>query len=114
MKNRWSKEYTLRAGDFDKYDRIMPSAVLDLFQDAAGQHAEEIGVGFADMIARCNSTLFASVAPDVLTTADIDKLIEVFRISSMAKSEAEPMDWMEKTVPEEILWEGNLYKYNWD
>lgn len=52
MKNRWSKEYTLRAGDFDKYDRIMPSAVLDLFQDAAGQHAEEIGVGFADMIVR--------------------------------------------------------------
>ena len=52
MKNRWSKEYTLRAGDFDKYDRIMPSAVLDLFQDAAGQHAIEIGVGFDEMIKR--------------------------------------------------------------
>jgi len=52
MKNRWSKEYTLRASDFDKYNCILPSAVLDLFQDAAGQHAEEIGVGFADMIKR--------------------------------------------------------------
>ncbi len=52
MRNLWQKEYTLRAGDFDKFDRIKPSAVLDLFQDAAGQHAIEIGVGFDDMIAR--------------------------------------------------------------
>lgn len=52
MKKLWQKEYTLRAGDFDKFDRIKPSAVLDLFQDAAGQHAVEIGVGFDDMIAR--------------------------------------------------------------
>ena len=46
MKKLWQREYTLRAGDFDKFDRIKPSAVLDLFQDVAGQHAEEIGVGF--------------------------------------------------------------------
>lgn len=52
MRNVWQKEYALRAGDFDKFDRIKPSAVLDLFQDAAGQHAVEIGVGFDDMIAR--------------------------------------------------------------
>ena len=45
----WEKEYTLRAGDFDKYNRIKPSAVLELFQDAAGQHAEEIGVGYEPM-----------------------------------------------------------------
>ena len=52
MKKLWQKEYTLRAGDFDKFDRIMPSAVLDLFQDAAGQHAEDLGIGFASMISR--------------------------------------------------------------
>lgn len=53
MMNRlWEKEYHLRASDFDKFNHIKPSAVLDLFQDAAGQHAEEIGVGFGDMIKR--------------------------------------------------------------
>ena len=52
MRNIWEKSYSLRAGDFDKYDRIKPSSVLDLFQDAAGQHAEEIGVGFESMISR--------------------------------------------------------------
>ncbi len=52
MNNLWKREYTLRAGDFDKFNRIKPSAVLDLFQDAAGQHAEEIGVGFEAMLSR--------------------------------------------------------------
>ncbi len=52
MRKSWEKEYYLRASDFDKYGHIKPSAVLDLFQDAAGQHAIEIGVGFNDMIKR--------------------------------------------------------------
>lgn len=52
MKFLWEKEYYLRAADFDKYNRIKPSAILELFQDAAGQHALEIGVGFDDMFAR--------------------------------------------------------------
>ena len=52
MKRLWEKEYVLRASDFDKYNRIKPSAILELFQDAAGQHALEIGVGFEDMLAR--------------------------------------------------------------
>lgn len=52
MRRLWQKEYYLRASDFDKYHNIKPSAVLDLFQDAAGQHAVEIGVGFDEMISR--------------------------------------------------------------
>ncbi len=52
MQNTWSKDYTLRANDFDKYDRILPSSVLSIFQDAAGQHGEQIGVGFKEMLER--------------------------------------------------------------
>ena len=52
MRKLWEKEYYLRASDFDKFNHIKPSAVLDLFQDAAGQHAIEIGVGFDQMIKR--------------------------------------------------------------
>ncbi len=48
----WKDEYQLRAKDFDKYNNIKPSAVLDLFQDAACRHAEELGVGFDAMLAR--------------------------------------------------------------
>lgn len=50
MNKLFEKEYNLRANDFDKYNKIKPSAVLELFQDAAGQHANEIGVGYDDMI----------------------------------------------------------------
>lgn len=52
LKRLWQREYTLRADDFDKYNRIKPSAVLNLFQDAAGRHALELGLGFEDMLER--------------------------------------------------------------
>lgn len=48
----YEKEYELRGSDFDACDRIRPAAVLDLFQDVAGIHAIELGVGFHDLIAR--------------------------------------------------------------
>lgn len=50
MNRSWEKEYTLRGSDFDKFGQIKPSSVLDLFQDAAGQHAYVLGVGFAQML----------------------------------------------------------------
>ena len=52
MRKLWEKEYTLRASDFDKYNHINPSAILDLFQEAAAQHAIETGVGYDDLIGR--------------------------------------------------------------
>ena len=52
MNRLWQKEYFLRASDFDKFRHIKPSSVLDLFQDAAGQHANELGVGFEEMFER--------------------------------------------------------------
>lgn len=53
MDELFLKIYDLRANDFDKFNQIKPSSVLDLFQDAAGRHAEEIGVGFEAMKSRC-------------------------------------------------------------
>lgn len=52
MSKIWEKKYHLRAGDFDRYNRLQPAAVLDLFQDAAGQHGEELGVGYTAMLER--------------------------------------------------------------
>ena len=44
------KCYELRAADFDCHDRIHPSSVLSLFQDVAGIHANELGIGFAALM----------------------------------------------------------------
>ena len=35
--------------DFDRYCRLQPAAVLDIFQDAAAEHALLLGMGFEDM-----------------------------------------------------------------
>ena len=45
-------DYRLRYLDFDRYGRIQPTAVLDLLQDVATVHAEEIGIGRDAMVAR--------------------------------------------------------------
>ncbi len=66
MKTTWEKKYTLRAGDFDKFNRIKPSAVLDLFQDAAGQHAEDLGLGFTQMINRSYLWVLTRVAFEIV------------------------------------------------
>ncbi len=50
METRISRNYYLRTSDFDKFRRIKPSAVMDLFQDVAGLHANLLGCGFEDMI----------------------------------------------------------------
>ena len=52
MNKLFKQEYILRTSDFDKFNHIKSSSVLDLFQDAAGRHAEEIGVGYDAMLER--------------------------------------------------------------
>lgn len=49
---RFTKEYELRAADFDCYDRLQPASVLSFFQDVAGIHANELGIGFDVLMAR--------------------------------------------------------------
>jgi len=47
----WSEhEYRLRWMDFDRYGRMQPAAVLDLFQDMATIQANDMGIGRDDMM----------------------------------------------------------------
>ncbi len=46
----FEREYYLRTSDFDCERRILPSSVLDLFQDAAGAHAKVLGCGYDNLI----------------------------------------------------------------
>ena len=48
--NYLERKYHLRTSDFDMRNRILPSSVLDLFQDAAGEHASSLGVGYYDLL----------------------------------------------------------------
>ena len=50
MNKIYSQEFALRTSDFDCRMQIKPSAVLDLFQEVAGAHANELGIGFDDLL----------------------------------------------------------------
>ncbi len=43
------KEYELRSLDTDRNDTLRPNAVQELLQDAAGRHAEQLGVGMQSL-----------------------------------------------------------------
>lgn len=45
MKEKYEKEYYLRISDFDCRGCLQPASVLDLFQDVAGAHANQLGIG---------------------------------------------------------------------
>lgn len=49
MEKRLELKYRLRISDFDRYLKVMPSAVLDLFSDVATIHANQLGMGLEDM-----------------------------------------------------------------
>lgn len=44
------RDYRLRWMDFDRYGRMQPSAILDLCQDMATLHANELGIGGGEMM----------------------------------------------------------------
>lgn len=52
MQKIYSDNILLRTSDFDCFGKIKPSAILDLFQEVAGAHAIQLGVGFDDLIKR--------------------------------------------------------------
>lgn len=49
---QYEKNYYLRTSDFDCRNKLLPSAILDLFQDVAGSHADKLGIGHNDMIGK--------------------------------------------------------------
>lgn len=46
----YSEDFRLRISDFDCYERLNISTVLDLAQDVAGKHADILKIGFNDLI----------------------------------------------------------------
>lgn len=50
MNNNYTNSFNLRTSDFTKNNCISPVAVLDLFQEVAGAHAEILGCGFNEML----------------------------------------------------------------
>ena len=46
----YEKNYQLRVSDFDHSDNLRPSAVLDMFQSVASEHATKLSVGYNELL----------------------------------------------------------------
>mgnify|MGYP000450239005 CR=1 FL=1 len=42
MTIEYEQTYQLRTGDFDRFAHLLPSSILDVFQDVAGVNAENV------------------------------------------------------------------------
>jgi hypothetical protein len=61
-----------------------------------------------------DSALFISAAPGILKPKDEERLMACFRRSSQGGHDLEPLDWMERDVPEHYMCGGKQYDYTWD
>ncbi len=50
MNKIYETAYNLRATDFDRWSRLRPASILELFQDIAGRHADDLGIGLEPML----------------------------------------------------------------
>ncbi|MBP5617647.1 MAG: hypothetical protein J6X61_00670 [Clostridia bacterium] len=64
----WEEPFRLRTNDFDPRLQWKPSAVLDLFQSAAGVHADSLCAGYRDMLSQGLLWVLVRVKYEVIAT----------------------------------------------
>ncbi len=77
MESVFERQFNLRASDFDCYVRMTPSAILDLFQEVAGAHAEELGIGFHPLLERKMLWVIVRVKYQVIKQPEIHTCVTV-------------------------------------
>ena len=71
------REFRLRWMDFDRYGRMQPAALLDMFQGLAIVHAEELGIGRAAMLERGVVWVVVRAKLQVLRDPLPDKIVTI-------------------------------------
>ena len=70
------KEYYLRLSDFDSRKKIKPSAVLDIFQEIAVEHAEKLGIGMEIMLRQKLMWVLTKLKYQVVTDPTVSSTIK--------------------------------------
>lgn len=63
---KYSTKITLFASFFDLNDNLSPKSILNIFQDVASIHAEELGVGYVDMLNKNLYWILSRIKFDIL------------------------------------------------
>lgn len=75
--NIFEKEFSLRTGDFTCNHSLLPSAILDLFQTVAGEHANILGCGFNDLIKKGLIWVIVKTKYEVITQPPLFSRVRV-------------------------------------
>ncbi len=70
-------EYPLRACDFDCRYQLQPAGVMDLFQDAAGRHAVELGIGYPQLAPQNKMWIISGLQYEVHATPEMYQTVRV-------------------------------------
>ena len=70
-------EYRLTVGDLDRYDRLTPYSISNLFQEIASIHAEELGCGYDVMIAKNLAWIVARNRITIIDSNNVSKIVKV-------------------------------------
>lgn len=75
---KFKRKFNLTTADGDRYDRIRPFSILEHFQEVAGMHAEELGIGYSKFSERNLYWVILRFKYDIVAPIDIhDRTIEV-------------------------------------
>lgn len=75
----------------------------------------DLNLDFMEAMAISGSTVFASVTPGSLTSAEEQRAADILRIAASVTPDqyAECTDWQHTSVPAEYLFRGREYRYDW-
>ena len=71
------KQITLYNSYFDKNDNLSAKAILNIFQDVAAFHAEEIGVGYEEMLKKNLYWILTRIKFDIIRKPEINETVVV-------------------------------------
>ena len=62
----YEKNYQLRVSDFDHSDNLRPSAILDMFQSVASEHASKLNIGYEELLQKDSVWVLLRMRYDVI------------------------------------------------
>lgn len=74
---KFTTKITLYSSYFDLNERLSTKSILNIFQDVASFHAEEIGVGFNDMLAKNLYWVLSRIKFDILKMSKVNQTVIV-------------------------------------
>jgi alpha-galactosidase len=66
-----------------------------------------------DLLARSGTPLFVSAAPDAIGPKQTEALKRAFALAAVTHPPAEPLDWLETTIPTRWRLDGRETRYDW-